>query len=323
MKRKKGFTLVELLVVIAIIALLVSILMPALGRARELAKRVKCAHQLKSIGSALVMYQGDYKDQNPKPWSENALGFSFGGTGSATFYNPENYQDLTQNPDYAYYALPSFQAYDNRATVGICLYQLVRHEDVSPKSFICPSAPNDEEMSFEYAQEVANNNNLTVEDWSDLITFCSGINLSYSYIDPWGNPSNSNTGSSMALLADKSNKWDTPNFEQKFSQAAPNYRLTTNEFWTDEADLIAGNIAHGNSNNHQTQVQNVLFGSSDVRRFEKPNIGLSNDNIYTAWNMGAGDDFSMKELGIWNVGVYSGTSVLNNTTHRTDSYLGN
>ena len=54
-----GFTLIELLVVISIIALLMSILMPSLGRARELAKKVVCKSNLKQINLAMVMYTYD------------------------------------------------------------------------------------------------------------------------------------------------------------------------------------------------------------------------------------------------------------------------
>jgi prepilin-type N-terminal cleavage/methylation domain-containing protein len=59
MKGKKGFTLVELLVVIAIIALLMSILMPALGRVRNQAKAVMCQSNLKQLAGCFSMYTGD------------------------------------------------------------------------------------------------------------------------------------------------------------------------------------------------------------------------------------------------------------------------
>lgn len=69
---KRGFTLVELLVVISIIALLVSILMPALSKAREQAKKVLCASRQHQWGIAMNIYavdNGDYFPDNSDSWS--------------------------------------------------------------------------------------------------------------------------------------------------------------------------------------------------------------------------------------------------------------
>lgn len=63
--KRKGFTLIELLVVIAIIALLVSILLPSLNTARELAKRAMCCTNLNGMGKALILYQSSNDDKMP------------------------------------------------------------------------------------------------------------------------------------------------------------------------------------------------------------------------------------------------------------------
>ena len=59
---RKGFTLIELLVVIAIIAILAAILFPVFAQAKEAAKKTSCAQNMRQLGLAIFMYQGDWDD---------------------------------------------------------------------------------------------------------------------------------------------------------------------------------------------------------------------------------------------------------------------
>ncbi|HKQ47828.1 MAG TPA: prepilin-type N-terminal cleavage/methylation domain-containing protein [Phycisphaerae bacterium] len=120
-KKLQAFTLIELLVVIAIIALLISILLPSLSRARELSKRTVCSANLRGIGQAMYIYAQD----DPGLFPVIADVWTGSPQGAMILFRP---QDRTTEPSTT--GIPS-------PTVD--LWSLVRQNNTTPKQFICPS----------------------------------------------------------------------------------------------------------------------------------------------------------------------------------------
>ena len=71
LKQKKAFTLIELLVVIAIIAILAALLLPALAAAKRKAQRISCVNDLKQVGIAFRLWEGDNADRYPWPSAQS------------------------------------------------------------------------------------------------------------------------------------------------------------------------------------------------------------------------------------------------------------
>ncbi len=147
MKKKAAFTLIELLVVIAIIALLISILLPALSRARELAKRTVCSANQRGIGQAMYIYAQDggvfpaYADAHPQ---SRVRGFYNMGGGDRL-----NIPSTSGTP-----------------SVTVDLWLLVRSSHATPKQFICPSTTDRQDPA---------------QDVTAYFDFLEPANLSYAY----------------------------------------------------------------------------------------------------------------------------------------------
>jgi len=263
-KKFRGFTLIELLVVIAIIALLISILLPSLSRARELSKRLVCGSNTKGIGTSCKIYANDNNERWPVPPFE-ASATRVDGTG-INYINPGSEQAgvgyLRQFPSTSA-SSSSTQDGSQLLSVTRAFWMLVRSGDVTVKQFICPSSGDSPDPTD------------NIELYYD---FQSIEHVSYGYQVPWG-PRDTVPREGMdnraALIADRgpySSNCNTPDFVDPSGQ-----QLTQKSSPRDWRRFNSNN--HGGSGNGEGQ--NILFADGHSSFEKTPIVGIDSDNVYT------------------------------------------
>jgi prepilin-type N-terminal cleavage/methylation domain-containing protein/prepilin-type processing-associated H-X9-DG protein len=270
---KRGFTLVELLVVIGIIALLISILLPSLNRARETANRVKCASNLRQIGEAILLYTNDSKGPYPRTFYSGGASGAMTATAASTPTSVGGYLAATNGGAIQGITDPfngpttSDAAADSGFVNNVpqALYLLLRTEDITSAVFVCPSSNATADTYGGGTNTALNQVNFTNIQQ----------NLSYSYASPY--PDTNALGSGYKMVA---------GIEPTFAVAADINPGTTGNSGND--NVLAPNTSSsgqamrmGNSNNHGKDGQNVLFGDGHVEFDNNPFVGTDRDNIYT------------------------------------------
>ncbi len=250
MRRSKGFTLIELLVVVSIISLLVTIVLPSLGKAREMARQSACATHLGGIGKALSMYFTKERNRYPSFKAEDITSFLTG-------------PDKVDLDDESAFNAMNGDA-DARNSTPQAWFLLVADDMCQPEIFLCPS----DGVSEPYEAETTNTG------------FDSWYNISYA-LQPTARISDN-----AAALGKSGQKggvcWagDKPKTDK--SPPASDQELQTATYTDDEGNDVTGYA--GYTANHGEDGGNFLTagGSVTFERQRDMMVGALQDFVYSS-----------------------------------------
>jgi len=264
--------LIELLVVIAIIALLISILLPSLSRARELSKRLVCQSSIKGIGTSAKIYANDNGESWMIPPFDRSKKYS---EGERISYTSESITSDTGIGAVGFKREERSYSFDSEASEELSVtrayWMLVRAGDVTPKQFVCPSATAEEDPT---------------EDIDFYYDFTSVDNISYGYQVPFGprdTRPREGVDNRQVLAADRGPFYTNPG-TLTWDNPATGETMKVNDSPKEWRQFNSPN--HGGSGNGEGQ--NALFADGHANFERVPCVGIDNDNIYTVikneWN---------------------------------------
>lgn len=257
MHNKKGFTLIELLVVISIIALLMSVLLPALNKVKQMGKITVCKSNLKQLAVGLWVYSGSMNDKLPEVYYASNYDALLGSHYTWPMYVLRNQYDPSQAEDLEYWGFGKLWEYD-----------ILEEPDI----YYCPSLKGDRNYH----------------------SFYNPKDSAQDVIDPVSNEENSNhlrafySYSPLKSYAEKKNgeiiRWP---LAKKTSEIGSNTILSCDrlERYRD--------LTHkkGSGENAIAQL-NMVFGDGSVKTYTNPEILNSEraSNLSNKWFFEVADD---------------------------------
>ena len=290
MKRRKAFTLIELLVVVAIIALLISILLPSLSRARELAKRAVCGSNLRGIGQGMHIYANDNREWFPAHYFKK---------GTVDIGPPSTCEvEYVGKLGYQYHLATSLETNSQSSHPSRSLFLLIVGGQQTAGQFICPSSSDevdDMRNRGPYQSGDTTGETSAARAGKTRFDFAGYTKLSYSYQNPFGRRGRprETLDSRMPISCDKGPYYQSGE-AQEGDDTTGAYKdarssVSPPEGWEGEDPIEVMKYSNEewrnyNSQNHNFEGQNILFVDGHVDFVRKPIAGVHNDNIFTAIN---------------------------------------